>query len=130
MSKFLQCTKCGNKVPFPEFIPDSDTVCAFLSAPLDCNGNPLFDYAKLEVTSTIAAYTCPWCEATMSYIEESDLVPPPLPKFNPQEVNLAQMQGFNALKAANQMGFGMSGIMPGMNTPNLTNNNNNNLNKS
>lgn len=32
--------------------------------------------------------------------------PPPMPKFNAQNVNLAQMQGFNPLQAAKQMGFG------------------------
>ena len=31
---------------------------------------------------------------------------PPLPKFNAQNVNLAQMQGFNPLKAAREMGLG------------------------
>ncbi len=34
---------------------------------------------------------------------------PPLPKFNAQNVNLAQMQGFNPLKAAQQMGLGVAG---------------------
>lgn len=34
------------------------------------------------------------------------LIPPPLPKFDPQQVNLAQMQGWNPLQAANQMGLG------------------------
>lgn len=32
--------------------------------------------------------------------------PPPMPKFNAQNVNLAQMQGFNPLQAAQQMGLG------------------------
>ena len=32
--------------------------------------------------------------------------PPPLPKFNAQNVQLNQMGGFNALKAANSMGLG------------------------
>lgn len=32
--------------------------------------------------------------------------PPPLPKFNAQNVHLNQMGGFNALKAANSMGLG------------------------
>ena len=34
---------------------------------------------------------------------------PPVPKFNAQNVNLAQMQGFNPLKAAQKMGLGMAG---------------------
>lgn len=34
---------------------------------------------------------------------------PPVPKFNAQNVNLAQMQGFNPLQAAQQMGLGMAG---------------------
>ena len=32
--------------------------------------------------------------------------PPPMPKFNAQNVKLSQMQGFNALQAANNMGLG------------------------
>ena len=34
---------------------------------------------------------------------------PPVPKFNAQNVSLAQMQGFNPLQAAQQMGLGMAG---------------------
>ena len=34
---------------------------------------------------------------------------PPVPKFNAQNVNLAQMQGFNPLQAAQKMGLGMAG---------------------
>ena len=41
---------------------------------------------------------------------------PPVPKFNAQNVNLAQMQGFNPLQAAQQMGLGMAGSMKQMNT--------------
>ena len=39
---------------------------------------------------------------------------PPVPKFNAQNVNLAQMQGFNPLQAAQQMGLGMAGSMKQM----------------
>ena len=39
---------------------------------------------------------------------------PPLPKFNAQNVNLAQMQGFNPLQAAQQMGIGMTAGMKKM----------------
>ena len=38
--------------------------------------------------------------------------PPPIPKFNAQSVNLAQMRGFNPLQAARQMGLGQ--IQPSM----------------
>ncbi len=43
--------------------------------------------------------------------------PPPMPQFNPQSVQLKQMQGWNPLQAAQQMGLGMSGMpqaMPSM----------------
>lgn len=48
--------------------------------------------------------------------------PPPMPKFDPQSVNLAQSQGFNALQAAQQMGLGRIPSpsrpqMPSMNMP-------------
>lgn len=46
------------------------------------------------------------------------MAPPPMPKFNPQNVNLNQMQGFNPLEAAKSMGLGAYGTtpqMPGMN---------------
>lgn len=36
---------------------------------------------------------------------------PPLPKFNAQNVNLEQMQGFNPLQAAQKLGLGMAGKM-------------------
>ena len=42
--------------------------------------------------------------------------PPPVPKFNAQNVNLAQMQGFNPLRAAQQMGLGMAGDIGQLNT--------------
>lgn len=42
--------------------------------------------------------------------------PPPVPKFNAQNVNLAQMQGFNPLRAAQQMGLGMAGEIGQLNT--------------
>ena len=37
---------------------------------------------------------------------------PPVPKFNAQNVNLAQMQGFNPLQAAQKMGLGISAPPP------------------
>ena len=37
---------------------------------------------------------------------------PPVPKFNAQNVTLAQMQGFNPLQAAQQMGLGISAPPP------------------
>lgn len=40
--------------------------------------------------------------------------PPPMPKFNPQNVQLGQMQGFNPLAAAKQMGLGNNGGMAQM----------------
>lgn len=45
--------------------------------------------------------------------------PPPMPQFDAQSVQLNQMQGWNPLQAAQQMGLGMSGMpqMPGMSTP-------------
>lgn len=53
-------------------------------------------------------------------------IAPPLPQFNPQEVQLNQMQGWNPLQAAQQIGLGL-GAMPTMpkmphfkNTPNNT----------
>ncbi len=39
---------------------------------------------------------------------------PPIPKFNAQNVNLSQMQGFNPLQAAQQMGVGMTAGMKQM----------------
>ena len=42
---------------------------------------------------------------------------PPMPKFNAQDINLSQMQGFNPLQAAKQMGLGMAGNV-GHNTNN------------
>ncbi len=36
--------------------------------------------------------------------------PPPMPKFNAQNVQLTQMQGFNPLQAASQMGLGVGAI--------------------
>lgn len=40
--------------------------------------------------------------------------PPQMPRFNPQNVNLNQMQGFNPLKAAQDMGLGANSSMPPM----------------
>lgn len=42
------------------------------------------------------------------------IAPPPMPKFNPQNVTLGQMQGFNPLTAAKNMGLGASGSIPQM----------------
>ena len=44
----------------------------------------------------------------------SKMTPPPMPKFNPQKVNLDQMQGFNPLQAVKTMGLGSVGTMPQM----------------
>ena len=52
--------------------------------------------------------------------------PPPMPKFNAQNVKLNQMRGFNPLQAANNMGLGsvnaisqqpQMASMPGSTTP-------------
>lgn len=45
---------------------------------------------------------------------ETKMAPPPMPKFNPQNVTLGQMQGFNPLEAAKSMSLGASGTMPQM----------------
>lgn len=45
---------------------------------------------------------------------ESMMTPPSMPKFNPQNVNLNQMQGFNPLQAAKSMQLGSAGTMPQM----------------
>lgn len=42
------------------------------------------------------------------------MVPPEMPKFDPQSVNLSQMQGFNPLQAAKSMGLGSISPMPPM----------------
>lgn len=44
----------------------------------------------------------------------SRMMPPAMPKFNPQGVNLSQMQGFNPLQAAKSMQLGAQGGMPPM----------------
>ena len=43
--------------------------------------------------------------------------PPPMPKFNAQNVKLTQMQGWIALDAARQMGLGQMPSVQGMQTP-------------
>jgi uncharacterized Zn finger protein (UPF0148 family) len=65
MSKLIQCPGCGKKASISQFIPDSDSVQDFLSAPLDSNGNPI-NSASL---STTKSYICPWCGAKMEIVE-------------------------------------------------------------
>lgn len=50
------------------------------------------------------------------YSEKTDSrpTPPPMPKFNPQNVTLGQMQGFNPLQAAQGMGLGTNSSIPPM----------------
>lgn len=45
---------------------------------------------------------------------DSRPTPPPMPRFNPQNVSLGQMQGFNPLQAAQGMGLGSAGSIPQM----------------
>lgn len=49
---------------------------------------------------------------------------PPMPRFNPQAVNLRQMQGFNPLDAANNMQLGQMAQMPQMNNTFISSPNN------
>ena len=48
-------------------------------------------------------------------LPDMQVPPPPTKQFNAQEVNLSQMQGFNPLQAAQQMGIGTCANMNGMN---------------
>ncbi len=50
---------------------------------------------------------------------ESKMAPPPMPKFNPQNVSLNQMQGFNPLQAAKTMGFGSADSISKMPNANI-----------
>lgn len=45
-------------------------------------------------------------------MKSSFCAPPPMPEFNARQVNLSQMQGFNALQAAQSMGLGVNARMP------------------
>ncbi|WP_308232824.1 hypothetical protein [uncultured Prevotella sp.] len=59
-----------------------------------------------------------YCDTTLAELkpkEKSNMAvppqmptPPPMPKFNAQNVKLNQMRGFNALQAANNMGLGIA----------------------
>lgn len=59
-----------------------------------------------------------YCDTTLAELkpkEKSNMAvppqmptPPPMPKFNAQNVKLNQMRGFNALQAANNMGLGLA----------------------
>ncbi len=59
-----------------------------------------------------------YCDTTLAELkpkEKSNMAvppqmptPPPMPKFNAQNVKLNQMRGFNALQAANNMGLGVA----------------------
>ena len=77
-----------------------------------------------------------YCDTTLAELKPKEkskmavppqmLTPPPMPKFNAQNVKLNQMRGFNPLQAANNMGLGSVNAiskqpkmasMPGVATP-------------
>lgn len=59
-----------------------------------------------------------YCDTTLAELKPKEKIkmavppqmptPPPMPKFNAQNVKLNQMRGFNALQAANNMGLGVA----------------------
>ena len=59
-----------------------------------------------------------YCDTTLAELKPKEKIkmavppqmptPPPMPKFNAQNVKLNQMRGFNALQAANNMGLGIA----------------------
>lgn len=76
------------------------------------NENEAEDWCKFYVENTLRGFL-PVKKVEIK--EKIDmLAPPPMPKFNPQSVNLSQMQGFNPLEAAKKMSLGASGTMPQM----------------
>lgn len=70
------------------------------------------DWYTFYVETTLQELGTPKAPELPKAAQKAMPTPPPMPKFNAQNVNLAQMQGFNALQAAQQMGLG--GAMPQM----------------
>lgn len=76
------------------------------------------DKSKGEFKDFFASHTLkdfkPEPKKAMSAEGGSKMAPPAMPKFNPQSVNLSQMQGFNPLQCVKSMGMGASGSMSQM----------------
>ena len=74
MSKTIKCKNCGKEVPESGVLFDEKSVMQAVSAPLDCDGNPIFDYSKLKQSRIKDENYCYWCGAK---IEKENSVPNP-----------------------------------------------------
>lgn len=82
MSKLLYCPNCKKDVPTGK-VPDATVVHEYLSAPLDCNGAPIFDNSKLDKAwKNQASAVCYWCGGALTERPkpQPQLEPKPQPK--------------------------------------------------
>ncbi len=90
MSKLLYCPNCKKDVPTGK-VPDATVVHEFLSAPLDCNGDPIFDKSKLDKAwNNGASEVCYWCGGALTEhpkpqpAPETKAAPKPQPTSQPK----------------------------------------------
>lgn len=75
----IKCKKCGKEVPESGILFDEKAVMNALKAPLDCQGNPIFDYSQLKQSRIKNENYCYWCGAKLE-IEAPKAQPKPQPK--------------------------------------------------
>lgn len=77
MSKTIKCQKCGKESPESGVLFDRKSVKEALSAPLDCNGNPIYDFSELKESRLKNENYCYWCGAKIEPEQEQRLAPKP-----------------------------------------------------
>lgn len=90
MSKLLYCPNCKKDVPAGK-VPDAKVVHEFLSAPLDCNGDPIFDISKLDKAwNDQASAVCYWCGGALTQRQKQQ--PKPKTESQPQQASQPKPQ--------------------------------------
>lgn len=78
MNKIIKCKKCGKETPESGVLFDEKSVMKALSAPLDCNGNPIYEPSDLKRSRIQNENYCYWCGAKI----ESEPVSKATPNHN------------------------------------------------
>lgn len=78
----MYCPKCKKEIPPLNAAPDSRIIRELASADIDCEGNPVYDMAKIR-TGRNNATICYWCGSKLLK-EEPKPEPKPQPKPEPK----------------------------------------------
>ena len=87
MDNIIKCQQCGKESPKSGVVFDGKEIKEALSAPLDCNGHPIYDFSRLKRGISRNGSYCYWCGAKLEVEKPRPTIerkPTPPPTADPK----------------------------------------------